>query len=197
MDRAEDSNDNHEHHDDYKYHSAGFDYYYITDDEQHHVALYDSCTDDDCGSIDHYHVFTTRDLSARDAAQYDAGYERAAEHARYAAYRSPTHSAEHAANVGWPAIDAYLARNWSEYMDDDAVGERLDRIRRRRGDHSPQDYVTWADFDAWENELDPGVAISVRDGCTGGLLALSVVGISVAMWVGLIAGIASLWNWAT
>jgi hypothetical protein len=52
-------------------------------------------------------------------------------------------------------------------------------------------------FDAWENEFDSGVAISEPDGCTGGLLALSAVGISVAMWIGLIAGIVSLWHWAT
>lgn len=180
MDRAEDSNDNDDGaRDHYKYHSAGFDYYYITDDEQHHVALYDSCTDDDCGSIDHYHVFTTRDLAARDGAQYNAGYERAT---------------EHAANVGWPAIDAYLARNWSEYMDDGAVGERLDRIRRRRGDHRPQDYVTWADFDAWENELDDGIAVETPNVAWIALGWLGMFTVVVGFWgtVGL-----SLYRWLT
>lgn len=109
---------------------------------------------------------------------------------------------EHAANVGWPAIDAHLARNWSEFGGVADVARGSAHSSRGRSDgHHPQDHVTWEQmeqtiedhFDAWENEFDPGVAISARDGCTGGLLV--AVGISLVMWAGLIAGTVSLWQW--
>ena len=170
-----------------KYHVA---YYEYDDANNVYPSLDRHCTDDDCPD-EHYYILTTRDLAARDNDQYDAGFNAGHQYAT-----------EHAANVGWPAIDAYLARNWSEYrgVDDPARGA-VHGSGSRSDDHRPQDHVTWAEmertiaahFDAWENELDSGVAISVRDGCTGGLLV--TVGISLVMWAGLIAGTVSLWRW--
>ena len=60
-----------------RYHVYYVEYHddHATDDYGATVVLDHRCTDDDCGD-EHYHVFTTDDLAARDAANYDAGYDR-------------------------------------------------------------------------------------------------------------------------
>ena len=129
--------DNHEHNH-HIHHDTGDDNdmarYHIIND--HNIQ---PCNDDDC-IRHHVHVFSEHDLAARDNANYDAGHRAA-----------NTHHADHAANTGYAAIDAYLAGNRDRLVATGTAGNGVPRGRiRDRKDLS--ETLTWA---RWEDEFAP------------------------------------------
>jgi len=151
--------------------------YHIIND--HNVAR---CDDHNCERY-HVNILTNDDLTARDNDNYDAGYS--------AGYKHSDQQARHAANVGWPAIDAHLAKHgWG---DDHHGTARRFAGRGRYGYSTPgASAVTWA---RWEDEFDGGgnEAESGIDPVAAIVWSLTLV-VGLAFWtaVGVIA-----WNLAT
>lgn len=156
--------------------------YHIIND--HNIS---PCSDDDCARH-HVNVYTDDELAARDNANYDAGYE----HARNAAtYRAPTYSAEHAANVGWPAIDAYLADHWASDGGVHSVA-RGPHPANRSGSHpAGPSFMTWA---RWEEQFAGGPGTDMSSGSYAERIGSGIGGgwrwtalASLVLWAGVAA----------